>query len=254
MLIEGQNISVAKEAGRILDNVSLQIDEKDFLTIVGPNGAGKTMLLKCLLGVLSPDEGTVTHKPGLTIGYMPQSMEIDPVLPLSVKRFLTLNMTVETGFLDEIILETDIGHLVDRQMHALSGGEIQRVMLARALARDPDLLILDEPAQNLDISGQLEFYKLLERIYHDRQKAILMVSHDIHLVMASTQRVICLYHHVCCSGAPQAITQDPEFISIFGDDLSKMMAVYPHEHDHDHSHSLSHSLSGHDHHGGDDHS
>ena len=234
MLIEGQNITVEKETGRILDNVSLRIDEKDFLTIVGPNGAGKTMLLKCLVGVLSPDSGQVTHKPGLSIGYMPQSMEIDPVLPLSVRRFLSLNLSVKADFLSEIVNETDIAMLLDRQMHNLSGGEIQRVMLARALAKDPDLLILDEPAQNLDISGQLEFYKLLERIYHNRQKAILMVSHDLHLVMASTKKVVCLYHHVCCSGAPQAITRDPEFISIFGDDLSKMMAVYSHEHDHDH--------------------
>ncbi len=234
MLIEGQNITVEKETGRILDNVSLRIDEKDFLTIVGPNGAGKTMLLKCLVGVLSPDSGQVTHKPSLSIGYMPQSMEIDPVLPLSVRRFLSLNLSIKADFLSEIVNETDIAMLLDRQMHNLSGGEIQRVMLARALARDPDLLILDEPAQNLDISGQLEFYKLLERIYHNRQKAILMVSHDLHLVMASTKKVVCLYHHVCCSGAPQAITRDPEFISIFGDDLSKMMAVYPHEHDHDH--------------------
>ena len=234
MLIEGQNITVEKETGRILDNVSLRIDEKDFLTIVGPNGAGKTMLLKCLVGVLSPDSGQVTHKTGLSIGYMPQSMEIDPVLPLSVRRFLSLNLSIKADFLSEIVNETDIAMLLDRQMHNLSGGEIQRVMLARALTRDPDLLILDEPAQNLDISGQLEFYKLLERIYHNRQKAILMVSHDLHLVMASTKKVVCLYHHVCCSGAPQAITRDPEFISIFGDDLSKMMAVYPHEHDHDH--------------------
>ena len=234
MLIDGQNITVERETGRILDNVSLHVDEKDFLTIVGPNGAGKTMLLKCLVGVLSPDSGRVTHKPGLTIGYMPQSMEIDPVLPLSVRRFLSLNLAINADFLSEIINETDIAILLDRQMHNLSGGEIQRVMLARALARDPDLLILDEPAQNLDISGQLEFYKLLERIYNNRHKAILMVSHDLHLVMASTKKVVCLYHHICCSGAPQAITQDPEFISIFGDDLSKMMAVYPHEHDHDH--------------------
>ena len=234
MLIEGQNITVEKETGRILDKVSLRIDEKDFLTIVGPNGAGKTMLLKCLVGVLSPDSGQVTHKPGLSIGYMPQSMEIDPILPLSVGRFLSLNLSIKADFLSEIVNETDIAMLLDRQMHNLSGGEIQRVMLARALARDPDLLILDEPAQNLDISGQLEFYKLLERVYHNRQKAILMVSHDLHLVMASTKKVVCLYHHVCCSGAPQAITRDPEFISIFGDDLSKMMAVYPHEHDHDH--------------------
>ena len=188
MLIEGQNITVKKETGLILDNVSLQIDEKDFLTIVGPNGAGKTMLLKCLVGVLTPDSGRVTHKPGLTIGYMPQNLLIDPVLPLSVRRFLSLNLAIEANFLTEIIDETNIPHLLDRQMHNLSGGEIQRVMLARAIARDPDLLILDEPAQNLDISGQLEFYKLLEKIYHNRQKAILMVSHDLHLVMASTKK------------------------------------------------------------------
>lgn len=234
MLIEGRHITVKKGTGFILDDVSIKIGEKDFLTIVGPNGAGKTMLLKCLLGVLPPDRGRIRRKPGLTVGYMPQSIGIDPVLPVSVERFLTLNLDVEPGFLEKTVGETALGPLLNRQMHDLSGGEIQRVLLARALARNPDLLVLDEPAQNLDISGQLDFYKLLEKIYQNRQQAILMVSHDLHLVMASTKRVICLYHHVCCSGAPQAVTRDPEFISVFGEDLSRMLAVYPHEHDHHH--------------------
>lgn len=236
-LIKGQSLTVTRQGRQILDHVDLQIAQREFVTLVGPNGAGKTMLLKCLMGFYKPDLGMVSIAPDVKIGYMPQSISPDAVLPISVQRFLSLNLKVTQQDIDNVIAETGIDGLLDSQLHNLSGGERQKVLMARALINKPDILILDEPAQNLDVSGQLAFYKQLEHIYRTRELAILMVSHDLHLVMASTQKVVCLYQHVCCSGAPQTITQDPEFIAMFGDDMARMMAVYPHDHNHDHDHS-----------------
>jgi len=235
-LIQADNLTVIRNTRAILDNVSLHIGAQDFVTLVGPNGAGKTMLLKCLLGFFKPEKGEVFRKTGLRIGYMPQKISLDAILPMPVQQFLNLNLDNTPASVAEIAEETDISDLLTNRLHEISSGEMQRVLLARALIHKPDLLILDEPAQNLDVSGQLAFYKKLEKIYNDRHMAILMVSHDLHLVMASTRKVICLYHHVCCAGTPQTVTQDPEFIALFGDDMARMMAVYPHNHDHDHSH------------------
>ena len=222
----------------MLRDVSLRVEERDFITVVGPNGAGKTTLLKCLMGFFAPDDGAVARAPKLRIGYVPQWFPADPAMPLSARRFLRLRKVFGGGAaaraIAQVAEETAIGAALDKPMHVLSGGELQRVLLARALLGDPQLLVLDEGAQNLDVSGQLAFYKLLERIYDERRLAILMVSHDLHLVMASTRRVICLFHHVCCSGRPREVARDPEFISLFGDDVAKMLAVYHHEHDHAH--------------------
>jgi zinc transport system ATP-binding protein len=160
-----------------------------------------------------------------------------------VNRFLTLNNTLADAELEQLANVTKIQHLLDTPLSSLSGGELQRVLLTRALTNKPDLLILDEPAQNLDVNGQLQFYTLIEEIYESRNIAILMVSHDLHLVMSSTRKVVCLYHHICCSGAPESVARDPEFISIFGNDMAKLMAVYPHTHAHDHDHDHGH---GHD--------
>ncbi len=233
-MIRARNISVRHGGRTLLRDVSLQIEERDFITIVGPNGAGKTTLLKCLMGFLAPDEGAVARAPRLRIGYVPQRFATDPAMPLSARRFLALRKRADARAIAEVAAETAAGDALDKPMHVLSGGELQRVLLARALLGDPQLLVLDEGAQNLDVSGQLAFYRLLERIYDERRLAILMVSHDLHLVMASTRHVVCLFHHVCCSGRPREVAQDPEFISLFGDDVAKMMAVYHHEHDHAH--------------------
>ncbi len=226
----------------VLDNVSLEIAEHDFTTLVGPNGAGKTVLLRQLLQLEKPDHGTVQHAAGLRIGYVPEKISIDASLPLQVKRFVTLNNRVSAAALDTLADETGMTDLLDRPLAALSGGELQRVLLARALVRNPNLLVLDEPAQNLDVNGQLQFYQLIEKIYETRKLAILMVSHDLHLVMSSTRKVVCLYHHICCSGAPDSVARDPEFISIFGTDMAQLMAVYPHKHTHDHTHNPEHNL------------
>lgn len=240
MLIEANNVSVTKQGHPILDSVSLSIGERDFTTIIGPNGAGKSMLLKCLLGIEKPSDGEVSRAAELRIGYVPQRLVPDHTLPITTRRFLTLKKRYNDDSLHAVAIETDIAGMMNKPLHVLSGGELQRALLARALMDSPQLLVLDEPAQNLDISGQLRFYKLLEDIFAKRTLSILMVSHDLHMVMASTKRVVCLYRHICCAGAPHAVTQDPEFIALFGADMARMMAVYHHEHTHTHDHDHGH--------------
>jgi zinc transport system ATP-binding protein len=240
-LLSADNICVTRDGNNILDNVSLHIAKQDFITLIGPNGAGKSMLLKCLLEFYQPDSGEIRRKPDLKIGYVPQRLIAEPTMPISVQRFLQLRKKSSPQELQEILLETDTLALVNKPLSVLSGGEMQRVLLARALLDSPDLLVLDEPAQNLDISGQLAFYKRLDFAFSNRDISILMVSHDLHMVMSSTKQVVCLYHHICCSGKPEVITKDPEFISLFGEDMAKMMSVYHHSHDHQHDHSHNHN-------------
>lgn len=236
-LISAKNVSVLKHQKSILDNIDIQINKNDFITIIGPNGAGKTMLLKCLMGFYKPTSGRIERKEKLKIGYMPQSISIINTMPITVKDFITVRKEYDDISLNKVITEVNIGEIVYKQLSVLSGGEMQRVLLARSLLNNPDLLILDEPAQNLDISGQLNFYKLIQEIYSKRDISILMVSHDLHLVMVSTKKVLCLYKHICCSGAPQQIAKDPEFLSMFGKDMANMMSIYQHSHDHNHDHN-----------------
>lgn len=235
-LLSARQISVYRDGKTILEDVSLSIGEKDFITIIGPNGAGKSMLLKCMMGFYAPSKGEVVRRAGLKIGYVPQRLVADHTVPIRVRRFLTLRKRAPKDVLLNVARETAIEEILDQPIHVLSGGELQRVLLARALLDDPDLLVLDEPAQNLDVTGQLAFYKLIEKIYAERDVSILMVSHDLHLVMSSTREVVCLYHHICCHGEPNVVTRDPEFISLFGNDMARLMAVYNHSHDHNHNH------------------
>jgi len=234
-LISAKNVSVLKNQKSILENIDIQINKKDFITIIGPNGAGKTMLLKCLMGFYKPTSGMIERKEKLKIGYMPQSINVINTMPMTVKGFITVKKKYDDVSLHKVITEVNLGEIVNKQLSVLSGGEMQRVLLARSLLNNPDLLILDEPAQNLDISGQLNFYKLIQEIYSKRDISILMISHDLHLVMVSTKKVLCLYKHICCSGAPQQIAKDPEFLSMFGKDMANMMSIYQHSHDHDHN-------------------
>ena len=227
-LISASNVSVFKHNKSILKNIDIQINKNDFITIIGPNGAGKTMLLKCLMGFYKPNFGEIQKKDKLKIGYMPQSINVINTMPMKVKNFITVRKKYDDISFKQVVSEIDIRQLVDKQLSVLSGGEMQRVLLARSLLNNPDLLVLDEPAQNLDISGQLSFYKLIQEIYSKRDISILMVSHDLHLVMVSTKKVLCLSNHICCSGKPQQVAQDPEFISMFGKDMANMMAGYQH--------------------------
>ncbi len=234
-LLKTHRVCFARHGVEILRDISLEVKKGDFLSVVGPNGAGKTTLLKILTGILRPDSGSCERGSGLKIGYMPQRLEGDGVMPISAKRFISLCYDKNGTDFDSVCRETGVSSVLDRPLYNLSGGEMQRVMLARALMNNPDLLVLDEPAQNLDVSGQLHFYKALQEIHLRRGIAILMVSHDLHMVMSSTKTVICLYVHVCCAGKPTTVVKDPEFIAILGEEMARLMSVYPHSHDHEHA-------------------
>lgn len=231
-LIATEAVSFIGHGRRIIDRVSLAVAAQDFITIIGPNGAGKTTLLKLMLGLLPPSEGRVLRAAGLKLGYMPQGFRPSPNLPLTVARLLAMHTRpgADGNWQHKVMDMTRLAPLLPQALHNLSGGEMQRVLLTAALLDRPHILVLDEPTQNLDVQAQHRFYRLLETLHKEAGISILMVSHDLHRVMASTRRVVCLYGHICCSGAPQAIARDPEFARLFGAN----MAVYFHDHDHSH--------------------
>lgn len=240
-LIQARNISLNRENKNILDDVSLTVNTHDFITIVGPNGAGKSTLLKVIMGLIQPCTGSIQRRSGLRTGYVPQKAIPDRTIPISTRRFLSLRQNADRDTLEQTAGQTGIAPLLEKSLHTLSGGEMQRVLLCRALLHKPDLLIMDEPAQNLDISGQLAFYRQLDSIYRQQGISILMVSHDLHLVMSCTRTVVCLFHHICCTGEPQNITRDPEFRKLFGNSMAGMLALYQHQHNHTHGDSDGHS-------------
>jgi zinc transport system ATP-binding protein len=239
-LMKAEHISLVRDGRAILQDISLILTEGDFQTIIGPNGAGKTLLMKCLMGLESVSSGKVTVREGVRIGYVPQRFTPPSNLPITVERFLRLmpawREAKRSAHREQVIADTGIAALLSFPLHGLSGGEMQRVLLARALATNPHVLMLDEPAQNLDITGQLAFYALLETLHARGNLSILMISHDVHLVMRSTRKVICLFHHICCEGAPHTVAQDPAFGAVFGESVAELMAVYHHTHDHHHHH------------------
>ena len=202
-LISAAAIDYARGGTQILFQVGLVVRQGEIVTLIGPNGSGKTTLVRILLGILKPDAGCVRGKPGLTVGYVPQRLHIDTALPLTVRRLLSLPRKAEPRRLTSALEEVGANYLIDRQVQDLSGGETQRMLLARALLREPDLLVLDEPLQGIDFAGQLELSDLIARVRRRRGCGILMVSHDLHLVMAGTDQVVCLNHHVCCTGEPR---------------------------------------------------
>nr|VFK29446.1 MAG: zinc transport system ATP-binding protein [Candidatus Kentron sp. MB]VFK33681.1 MAG: zinc transport system ATP-binding protein [Candidatus Kentron sp. MB]VFK76299.1 MAG: zinc transport system ATP-binding protein [Candidatus Kentron sp. MB] len=234
-LIEARGICLQWGGRRILDRVDLSIARGEIITLVGLNGSGKTTLVRIMVGLLAPDAGKVTRIPGLRIGFSPQAIPRDPTLPITVKRFLTLGADAARARLDALLEEVGIGNLLDSQLANLSGGEFHRVILARALLRQPDLLVLDEPMAGVDISGQTELYRLIAQIRDQRGCGVLLVSHDLHMVMAATDYVVCLNHHVCCTGRPESVTQHPEFVSLFGKRVSDVLTVYTHHHNHLHN-------------------
>ena len=234
VLVEVRQVSVRLGRLNVLESVDMVVHSGEIVTLVGLNGAGKSTLVRVLLGILQPDKGTVQHKRDLKIGYTPQYIGCDPVLPMTVRRFLTLGEAATTSQLEEALAEVGASAILEHQMVDISGGELHRVLLARALLRNPDLLVLDEPLAGVDMVGQSELYQLVARIRDQRGCGILLVSHDLHLVMAETDRVVCLNRHVCCSGPPRAVARDPEFSALFGPHLSDRLAIYSHKHDHRH--------------------
>lgn len=233
-LVEIKNASVHQGATVALRNVDFHIDRGEIVTVVGPNGSGKSTLMKTVIGALKPNGGQVTRAQGLRIGYVPQSLEIDPTLPITVGRFLNLPRRVAKADVAEALENAGVPDLAGRQMAGLSGGQFQRVLLARAMLERPDLLILDEATQGLDQPGSAAFYRQIEDIRSTQGCAVLMVSHELHVVMAASDRVVCLNGHVCCHGAPELVASAPEYRALFGSGTGGALALYRHDHDHTH--------------------
>jgi|TARA_R110001592_G_scaffold19231_9_gene79070 zinc transport system ATP-binding protein len=232
-LLELTHVSLRLQGNTILENVSLTVRRGEIVTLIGPNGAGKTSLVRVVLGLLKADSGSVVREPRLRIGYMPQKLQVDASLPLTVLRFLLLSPGSSHGQALTALEDVAAAHLSDRPLQQVSGGELQRVLLARALLRKPDLLVLDEPVQGVDVNGQVELYQLINTLRDRYGCGVLMVSHDLHLVMATTNTVVCINRHVCCSGHPEQVSTDPAFLALFGERASAL-AVYSHHHDHAH--------------------
>jgi len=219
----------------ILHDVSLEVYPESVLTLIGPNGAGKSTVLKILLGLQQADRGTLWRMPGLRVGYVPQKFHLDRLLPLTVERFIGLNLLRHNAAaVRESAMEVGVENLLPQAVQSLSGGELQRVLLARALLNKPQLLVLDEPGQGVDVTGLNDLYQLINRLKLVHGYGVLMVSHDLHLVMAATDQVLCLNRHICCSGQPEAVSRHPEYLRLFGDLRPAGLAVYTHHHDHQH--------------------
>ena len=224
-LIAVNDVSVAFGANTVLEDISFTLSPGKIITLLGPNGAGKSTIVRVVLGLTEPTSGTVTRTPGLTVGYVPQKLYLDPTMPLTVARFLRLKRGVS---------KVNAAHLTGKPMQRLSGGEMQRVLLARALLARPQLLVLDEPTQGVDVNGQVALYDLITRLRDELNCAVLMVSHDLHLVMAKTDTVLCINRHICCSGEPDVVAAHPEFTAMFGSRAATQIGVYRHHHNHSH--------------------
>ncbi|QKJ87487.1 zinc ABC transporter ATP-binding protein ZnuC [Paramixta manurensis] len=233
-LVSLEKIAVSFDRRRVLSDISLRLEPGRILTLLGPNGAGKSTLVRVVLGLITPDSGTLYRATRLRIGYVPQKLHLDATLPLSVERFLRLRPGVKKADILPALKRVQAGHLQHSPLQKLSGGETQRVLLARALLNRPQLLVLDEPTQGVDVNGQVALYDLINQLRQELNCGVLMVSHDLHLVMAKTDEVLCLNQHICCSGTPEVVSQHPEFISMFGPRGAEQLAIYRHHHNHRH--------------------
>lgn len=246
-LITVRGLGVRADGHQILHGVSVDIVPGEIVTIVGPNGSGKSTFLRALIGAVPPSAGAVTRKPGLRIGYVPQKLAIDAALPLTVRRFLGLPRRLSKAATDDALNRAGVPGLAHRQMTDLSGGQFQRVLLARALLENPEILLLDEATQGLDQPGSAAFYQQIEEVRKSLGCAIVMVSHDLHVVMAASDRVLCMNGHICCEGAPEVVADAPEYRALFGSGTKGTMALYRHQHSHDHDHKHDHDHSEHPH-------
>ena len=239
-LIDARHLEFGHGGQRVLQNVSLALEPGEIVTIVGPNGSGKSTLLRVLIGALKPQKGKLERQNGLRIGYVPQKLHIDPTLPITVERFLNLPVAVGNNAALDALKTAGVVGVSDKQMSQLSGGQFQRVLLARAILGKPHVLMLDEPTQGLDQPGSAAFYRQIDTVRRDLGCAVLMVSHELHVVMSASDRVICLNGHICCEGTPEVVSAAPAYRELFGTGTGGALALYRHDHDHDHGHDHDH--------------
>lgn len=243
-LIKTTDLEILLGGKRVLYGVNFALARGEIVTIVGPNGSGKSTFLRSLIGAVRPAKGKVTLQPGLRIGYVPQTLHIDAALPMTAARFLGLPRRISRNAACEALRRAGVPDLADRQMTDLSGGQFQRVLLARAVLNKPEVLLLDEATRGLDQPGSAAFYRQIEQVRAELDCAVLMISHDLHVVMAASDRVLCLNGHICCEGTPELVASAPEYRALFGTGTQGALALYRHQHSHSHDHNHDH---GHDH-------
>lgn len=234
VLLALKNCGVFRDGRWLVRNINLSISKGEIVTLIGPNGAGKSTTAKLALQIIKPDEGEVQHRRDLRISYVPQKINVDRTMPLSVERLMTMTGPLSEDAIAAALHAVGIAHLRKAQVAYLSGGEFQRALLARALAKGPDLMVLDEPVQGVDFTGEAQLYDLIARMRDETGCGVLLVSHDLHLVMSATDKVICLNNHICCSGTPRDVTGNPEYLKLFGNRAAGSLAIYQHNHDHSH--------------------
>jgi len=248
VLVAADGLGVRRSGHWLIRDVDLEVAPGRIVSLIGPNGAGKTTTIRALLGIEAPSAGTVRRAPGLKVGYVPQRIAVDRTLPLGVRHLMRLTRHYPDPVIAEALAAVGMSHRIDAAVRTLSGGEFQRVLLARAIVGSPDLLVLDEPVQGVDFAGEIALYRLIRDIRDRLGCGVLMVTHDLHVVMAETDTVVCLNGHVCCSGPPSTVAGSPAFHALFGDRAAGVLAVYSHHHDHTHdpSHPIMHDPA-HDH-------
>jgi len=246
VLLRARDISYSQGNRLILDQVSFELKRAQITTIIGPNGAGKTTLTNIVNGLISNFEGEIERAADLRIGYLPQKVYVNTLMPLSVERLLQLTQSAGDQEIEHALAQTEVVYLKSRQVQTLSEGELKRVLLARTTLGNPDLIVLDEPTAGVDISGEIRMYELIGELRTQLQCAVLLVSHDLHLVMSQTDHVLCLNQHLCCSGLPESVSQHPEYLALFGSQAAESIAIYAHHHDHEHDVSGDHQGQVHD--------
>ena len=235
LLVKLENAGVYRSSKWLVRGISLEINQGQIVTLIGPNGSGKTTTAKMILNILNTDEGLVKGNAN-KMAYVPQKINIDWTMPLRVIDFMKITSSLNNTQITESLVMTGVDKLLYNQIHSLSGGEFQRVLIARAIAKKPDLLVLDEPVQGVDFNGEIALYNLIKEISVNLNCGILLISHDMHFVMSTTDHVICLNGHICCSGSPSNVVKNPEYIKLFGEHNSETLSYYQHQHDHSHDH------------------
>lgn len=245
-LLRAHDVSYAVGGRVILDHVSFELRAAQITTIIGPNGAGKSTLVNIVTGLVSGYDGRIERPADLRIGYLPQKVYVNTLMPLTVERLLQLTHAASKDEIDDALAQTGVGYLRGRQVRSLSEGELKRVLLARTTLGKPDLIVLDEPTSGVDITGEIRMYELIGELRSRLQCTVLLVSHDLHLVMSQTDQVLCLNQHLCCSGLPESVSQHPEYLALFGQQAADSIAIYTHHHDHVHDVAGEHAGHRHD--------